>query len=299
MRASIMGSDGNRLCQIPALRDGFADLGHEHTPAFTHPDTAFVFVGNPPFDSYLAATREKKVIFNVLDCPTWVPEWPAIQEAYKTQLPLASRVTCISKAVQRDLRDLCGVRAEVIYYPMKPVRYTGGKRYPQYKVAMVGRLGDRSKRAGFAVQALIHAGFNEEEVAIVGPEYVGWGSRLGLVSDEALCDLYNSVDYVLMLSRHEGLGLPALEAACCGAIPIVAPDLSTFDEFWAQSPLGLHYQKLTSVEQVAKLLRSFQDDPQWRADVKQDILGYAELSFRPKFDRKAVASRILEVYQTI
>lgn len=301
MRVSIMASDGNILCQGLALREGFAALGHEHTSAWAHPDTAFVFVGNPGYEPYLelAQSRTKKVIFNVLDCPTWVPEWPAIQQTYRDHLPLASRVTCISKTVQRDLVDLCGIQSEVIYYPMKAVHHTGGKLYPQFRVALVGRVSDPSKRAASAVKALIRAGYNESEVAIVGPEYCGWGTRLGVVSDETLNDILNSVDYVMMLSLHEGIGLPALESACCGTIPIVAPSLSTFDEFWADSPLGIHYRRLTSVDEVAKLMIALNNDAAWKAAVKQEIRAYADTHFRPLFDRKAVAARILSVYSTI
>ena len=299
MRLSCLGSTNTLLCQIGALREGFAALGHEHTPNYADANTAFVFVGNSPYDSYLPITRAKKVIFNVLDCPTWVPDWPAIRDSFRANLPQASRVTCISKTVQHDLRNLCGVKAEVIYYPMKPVRFTGGKRYPQFKAAMVGRLCDPGKRAALGIQALIRAGYNETEVAMVGPEYPGWGSNLGVVSDEALTDLFNSVDYVLMTSRHEGIGLPAIEAACCGAIPIVLPDLSTYNEFWAESPLGLQYQQLTSSDDIAKLLISLNGDAAWKAAAKRDILAYAETRFRPLSDRIEVAKRILSVYQNL
>jgi hypothetical protein len=301
MRVSIMASDGNILCQGSALREGFAALGHEHTAAWAHPDTAFAFIGNPPFAPYLdaARSREKKLIFNVLDCPTWVTQWPAIQQAYRDHLPLASRVTCISKTVQRDLIDLCGIQSEVIYYPMKAVHHTGGKPYPQFKVAMVGRVSDPNKRTAAAVKALIRAGYNESEVVIVGPERAGWGTHMGVVSDEVLNDVYNSVDYVMMLSKNEGIGLPAIEAACCGAIPIVAPSLSTYDEFWADSPLGIFYPRLTSIDEVAKLMIALNGDAAWKATVKQDIRAYADTHFRPLFDRKAVASRIMSVYQSL
>lgn len=301
MRPSILGADGNILCQINSIREGFVALGHNHIADPRHSDTDFVFVGNPPFDDYidLAVSKEKKIIFNVLDLPHHVPEIGEIIERFKKQLPLANRVTCISKAVQNDLNKHCGVNAEVIYYPMKPVKFTGIKKYPQFKVAMVGRLLDSNKYASVAISALIRAGFDEKDVAIVGPEHVGWGARMGLVSDEALNDIYNSVDYVIMLDKNAGIGLPAIEAACCGAIPIIAPHLSTFDEFWVQSPLGLHYQKLNNANNIANLIMSIEADKKWKADIKQDLLGYSELCFRPKFDKIEVAKRIIDVYQSI
>lgn len=299
MRVSVLAADGNLLCQGSALREGFAALGHQHTFEYGDPDVAFVFVGNPPFDSYLDLIKEKKVIFNVLDTCPHCTEHEEIIARFKTQLPLAARVTAISQTVADELKAKCGVDAQVIYYPSKKVTQTGVRKYPQFRAMMVGRLCDANKRAGTAVKAFIRAGFNEGEVAIVGPEYLGWGARMGVVSDDVLNDLYNSVDYVIMLSRNEGIGLPAIEAAMAGAIPIVAPDLSTFNEFWVQSPLGLHYQQLNSADAVSKLILSIEANPTWKAQLKQDMLAYAERAFKPKFAREKVAARIVEVYLSI
>jgi glycosyltransferase involved in cell wall biosynthesis len=300
MKVCIEGSTGTILCQTQALREGFAALGHQHTFELTHPDTAFVFVGNGPYDDYLnlARSRAKKTIFNVLDCPVWVKEWPKLRVKWAEQLQLCDRVTCISETVKRQLKEYCRVDAEVIYYPMKPVTYTGNKVYP-YKVAMVGRLCDPEKFASTGIQSLVRAGLNENEVAMVGPEYPGWGTRMSTLSDTALNNLYNSVDYVFMLDRGCGIGLPAIEAACVGAIPIVAPHCMTFDEFWADSPLGLHYQQLNSPNDIAKLIHDIDANPTWKAEIKQDMMAYAALKFVPKFSREKVAARLVEVFQSI
>jgi glycosyltransferase involved in cell wall biosynthesis len=300
MKVHLACSDANILCQASALREGFSALGHQHVFDITDPDLSFVFVGNSPYESWsrFAETRVRKTIFNVLDLPRHVANWPEIASSWPSQLAKADRVTCISETVQRDLKDL-GVRADVIYYPMKAVSHTGVRKYPQFRAMMAGRLCDPGKRAALGIKALIRAGFNESEVAMVGPEYPGWGTNMGVVSDAALNDLYNSVDYLLMTSSFEGLGLPAIEAACCGAIPIVLPDLTTFNEFWAESPLGLHYQLLTSPEAIAGLIKALNADSRWKAEVKQDIMAYAMTKFRPRFDRAKVASRIIDVYHTI
>lgn len=301
MKASILGSDGNILCQVNSIREGFSSLGHSHIADMRHSDSAFTFVGNPPFEDYmdLALSKEKKIIFNVLDIPWHVPEVNELIEKLKNNLKHANKVTTISKAVQKDLKTACDIDAEVIYYPMKDVKFTGIKKYPQFKVAMVGRLLDRNKYAATALNALISCGFEEKDVAIVGPEYLGWGTRLGLVSDEMLSDIYNSVDYVVMLDKVAGIGLPAIEAACCGAIPIVAAHLATLDEFWTQSPLGLHYQKNTSPHAIVNLIKAIESDEKWKRDIKTDILGYSELYFRPKFNKVEVAKKIIDVYHTI
>lgn len=299
MRVSILGSEGSNLCQIPALREGFNTLGHQHTHDWGDPDVAFVFVGNPPFDAYIEVPKTKKTIFNVLDiCPHCV-EHEDIVARLKQQLPLAHRVTAISQTVADELKAKCGVDAQVIYYPSKRITHTGVVKYPGIKALCVGRVNDSNKRVGLAIQSLIRAGFNEDEVGIVGPENPRYGRYFGVVSDETLNDLYNSTTYVMMLSKNEGIGLPACEAAMAGAIPIVAPDLSTFNEFWVESPLGLFYQTLNSPDAIAKLILSIEANPDWKAQIKQDMLGYAELAFRPKFAREKVAARIIEVYQSI
>ena len=301
MKVSILGADGNILCQVNALRDGFAKLGHEHTPDMYDSDTSFVFVGNPPFDKYeqLLRASNKKTILNVLDIPWHVPEVDEFLKNLKHWLPLAHRVTTISKTVQADLKKALDIDSHVIYYPMKPVFHSGIKKHPQFKVAMVGRLLDKNKFGSLAALALINAGFKEEEVAIIGPEYFGWGTRLGEITDSELNDIYNSVDYVIMLDKVAGIGLPAIEAACCGAIPIVAWHLATLDEFWIQSPLGLHYQQIKTTNDITKLILAIEGNQKWKQEIKQDLLGYSKMYFYPKFDAKNVANRILEVYHTI
>lgn len=301
MRAALLGSDGNQLCQLNALREGFASLGHQHTFDYVHPDTSFVFCGNPPFEPYLelAKSRAKKVIFNVLDCPTHCREWPEFKVKWAEQLQLCDKVTTISKTTQARLKEYCGIDSEVIYYPMKAVKHTGVVKYPGIKALCVGRVNDSNKRVAVAIHALIRAGFNEDEVAIVGPENPRYGRYFGVVSDETLNDLYNSTDYVMMPSLNEGIGLPAVEAAVCGAIPMICPDLSTFQELWVESPLGLHYQTINSPHDMGRLIRDIESKPDWKAQIKQDMLVHAHQFFKPKLDRAAVAGRIIDVFHSI
>jgi hypothetical protein len=296
MKASILGSDGNILCQIPALRSGFESLGHSHTVDIENQDTSFIFVGNPPFEKFL--NLEKKKIFNVLDIPWHVPEIREIVDRLRIQLPQATKVTTISHTVKEHLKDYVGVQAEVIYYPMKDIKFTGEKKHP-YKALLCGRVRDFNKRAEIGINALIQAGYTEKDVAIVGGEDPQWGQYLGLVSDEVLNELYNSVDYVMMTSLVEGIGLPAIEGACAGAIPIVLPDMTTFEEFWAKSPLGENYRLLTTIPKVSEFIQYLDSNKDFKAQIKEDMLGYAELAFRPKFDKIEVAKRLIEVYDSI
>jgi glycosyltransferase involved in cell wall biosynthesis len=301
MKCSILGGDGNILCQVPAIREGFAELGYKHIDYYWDNDTSFIFVGNPPYDNLLelARKKEKKIIFNVLDLPFHVKEIDEIINKHKKLLPLASKVTTISKSVQSQLKEYCGIDSDVIYYPMKDVKYTGTKKYNNYKVAIVGRALDPNKRSAAAIKSLIMAGYKEDDIVIVGGENIGYGNYLGVVTDSYLNDIYNSVDYVMFLSKNEGIGLPPIEAATCGAIPIIAPDLTTFDEFWAQSPLGLHYQYLTSIDRISNLIKDINSNEKWKNEIKQDLIGYSELYFKNKFNKKEVAKRIIDVYHSI
>lgn len=298
MKLGVLGNAGTALCQIGAVSKGFKTLGHTPTISWTDPDVKFVFVGNPPYESYLNAATRKPFIFNVLDLATHTPEHQDIVRRFAAQLPAAAKVTTISKTVQAQLADLCGIRAEVIYYPMKPVTCTRIKKHP-YKVALIGRTSDPNKRCGAAVMALVRAGYEEKDVVIVGPEYPGWGTRLGVVSDEVLNEIYNSVDYVMMMSRWEGIGLPGIESACAGAIPIVMPDLSTYDEFWAPSPMHGFYKNLTSVDAVAALLTYLKAEPDVKEDLQLKMADYGNRLLRPAFEASAVAARILDVYESI
>jgi hypothetical protein len=298
MRIGVAGSDGTVLCQLDAVREGMCSLGHE-VVEWNDPTASFVFVGNPPFGPFLEAAHSKPFIFNVLDLARHCPEHEKIVSDLKTQLPKSARATVISETVSRQLKDLCDIEASVIYYPMKEVRSLESRPKSMIRVAMVGRTSDPNKRCATAVMALIRAGFNESEVAIIGPEYPGWGARYGTVSDATLAEMYQMVDYVMMLSKEEGIGLPAIEAACAGAIPIVLPDLSTYDEFWAASPMGPYYSTFTSTDSVARFLIHMENNPSERATIQAAMLQYANLYLRPKFDRVEVAKRILSVYHAI
>ncbi len=298
MRVSVLGSEGTALCQLGAVKRGFKALGHSVSIDWADPESSFVFVGNPPYESYLSAATRKSFIFNVLDVCPHCSDHQDILRRFAAQLPAAAKVTTISKTVQTQLADLCGIKADVIYYPMKPITCTRLKKYP-YKVALIGRTSDPNKRCGAAVMALVRAGYEEKDVVIVGPEYPGWGTRLGVVSDEVLNEIYASVDYVMMLSREEGIGLPAIEAACAGAIPIVMPDLSTYNEFWASSPMHGFYKNLKSVDTVAALLTYLKHEPDVKDELHVKMADYGNRYLRPAFEAPAVAARIIEVYQSI
>lgn len=249
-------TDGSRHFggQINRIDKGFIENGHELTNNIIEADLIY---SNNKSDTWKNIINFKeqgkikgKIILNVLDIPEWIFPHYNLDEL-KIMLQHADHVTCISKFVQNQLLKYLNIKSSVIYNPAKNIFYTEKREY-NYKALMVGRLNDPSKRANLAIQSLILANIKSEEVAVVGSENPGFGNYLGIVSDEELNKLYNSVDFVLMTSQGEGLGLPALEATLCGTIPIVCFDLSTFNEFfpkeWGNYPnpysIAFYLQKL-------------------------------------------------------
>lgn len=241
-------------------------------------------------------SRSAKVVLNCLDLCEHCDQSTYNPYAQVPLLRRADAVTSISHWTQSQLRRYMGLDSTVIYNPIKDVtdakRVAGVRPYP-YRVLLAGRLGDTSKRAPLAIQALILAGFTEAEVATVGPQPIGFGTHLGVVSDETLNDLYNSVECVLMTSHHEGLGLPGLEALAGGAIPIVCQDLTTAHEWY---PLA--WMCYPSPHSIAYRLRLLMDNP---ALLAQDQREASEMgvTIRNFLSGTAVAGRILEVYQLL
>lgn len=72
----------------------------------------------------------------------------------------------------------------------------------------------------------------------------------GEVSDEGLCQLYNTALALVSPSLAEGFGLPALEALACGC-PLVASDIPATREVAGDCP---HYFAPTSVESLLAAL---------------------------------------------
>lgn len=285
-------------CQLPRIEQGFIDNGlsetHDGKPSFVYANDSGGW--QAAIDYHDAVSPNSKLILNVLDIPEWNLPQGYDPKSLEPLLARADAVTVISEYVGRQIVRYFNFVPWVVYNPIKPInsdkRKAGQRPYPEYKAMMVGRLRDPSKRANLGVQALILAGFEEGEVAVVGSESIGWGTYLGVVSDTVLNDLYNSVDYVVMTSLGEGLGLPALEGLAGGAIPIVCHDLTTFAEFYNRN--GCY----PNAHSIANLLKKFQNDPAFLAKTK-DLALKLSVGVPMAFSGQAVASRILGVYDKL
>lgn len=257
------------------------------------------------YDAAIAAklaNPRAKLILNVLDiCEHCLPNFDLGK--LETQLRQADAITVISPYVQSQLMRYFSLASTVIWNPIKDVNsFTRVKArhgrastpYPQFKAMMVGRLRDIGKRGSLGIQALILAGFNETEVAMVGSEYPGWGTNMGVVSDEVLNDLYNSVDYVIVPSLFEGLCLPLAEALVCGALPILCSDLTTLPDF---TLLGLpnHWTCYPTPHSMAHWLRRLRNDPALLETERAKTWGIGD-RIETVMSAKAVAQRIAAIY---
>jgi glycosyltransferase involved in cell wall biosynthesis len=235
-------TDGSRgvSCQLDRIDEGLLANNCQFVNDFTKADLIYSNNYNENWQLYIDAKRKGSfagcLIFNVLDIPSWnFPHSFDLKDLYD-KLIQADYVTTISQYVYWQLIRYYKLSSHVIYNPIQDVtnelRLKGEKPYP-HKAMLIGRLRDPSKRVSLAINALMLAGYKQEEVAVVGSENIGWGSYLGVLSGEELHKLYNSVDYVCMPSLGEGLGLPGVEALASGAIPVVCSDLTTFREFYS------------------------------------------------------------------
>ncbi|MEX0431678.1 glycosyltransferase [Spiribacter insolitus] len=85
---------------------------------------------------------------------------------------------------------------------------------------------------------------------------------LGHVSDELLVALYNGCSAFVFPSRHEGFGLPALEAMRCGA-PVLAANATSLVEVVADEAALFDPD---DPQALAEKLERVLTDPEWRAE---------------------------------
>jgi hypothetical protein len=250
------------------------------------------------------AGAKAKLILNVLDVPEnlMTPSGDYTHSkllALRDALLRADAITAISPFTRSQLQRLLALSATVIWNPVKDVspdkRLAGERPYP-YKALMAGRLRDPNKRMDMiGIPALIMAGFEEEEVAVIGGEWTGWGTNLGVVSDSTLNDLYNSVDFVIQPTLNTGLELPPLEGMICGAIPILCYDMSTFGDIKYYPQYWGCYPSATS---VAYRLRALMDNPGLLVAEKEHCLTSSE-GIVAQFGKDAVARRIVDVARKV
>lgn len=285
--------------QLPRIEQGLAELGAVQAVEGSR-EVDLIYANDEPRWQEAIEYRDRvaptaKLVLCVLDLPEW--NLPSFEPyALLPRLRRADAVVAISAFVQSQLVRYFGMPSTNVGQPIKgvtPDKRIGGQRPYPYRVLMAGRLHDPGKRADLAIKSLVLAGLSEDEVAVVGGQYPGWGTNLGEVSDEVLADLYASVDFVMATSLAGGLELPPLEAVAAGAVPILCSDLAV-----AHGTYPLHWLCYPHPHAIAYRLRSLIDNPQWLAEDKATALKLGE-QVRAIYSPRAVAERILGVYQSL
>lgn len=304
IRVASFGA-GGPLAQVGRIREGFKMLGaldpdDQHEAALVYSNDAGTHEAAILYRTLHAPAA--KLVLNVLDvaehcAPPQGDYTPDKLIQLQSNLRSADAITAISPFTGSQLQRLLGLAAYIVYNPVKDVspnrRLAGERPYP-FRVLIGGRTNDPNKRVrSLAIPALIAAGYTEHEVAVVGGEWPGWGTNLGVVSDAVLNDLLNSVDITMNTTALAGLELGPLESMICGAVPILCYDMSTFADLGCYPQ---HWGCYPSVSSLAYRLRVLMDNPEVLAADKRHCLGLSD-QLRHDLSGTAVARRILDVYR--
>jgi len=203
----------------------------------------------------------------------------------------ADMILCISESTRRDLLRVFGsVAAPTVvthlgvsprfrvgakppsWCPDRYLLFVGNRDgYKDFRVALDAFAELAPRHAALALLAVGGGAFTAEETARI--------SRLGLagrviqhgVSDDDLPGVFSAATVFVFPSRHEGFGLPTLEALACGT-PAVIADSSSHPE--AGGDAALYFPPGDS-SALAQQLERFLEDGAARRDASARALSHA------------------------
>lgn len=294
-------TDGARFWggQIDRIDRGFDLLGHELTQ--TIEDADLVYANNGLYNGIVDACENQrvsgKVIFNVLDLAPHIRHQFPMEETAR-QLKYAHAVTCISDTVRKDIKEQLGIDATVIYNPKKPIiRQPSSDRF---LALFVGRVNDAEKRVGLGIDALKMLGVQAEQIVTSGGERPWYGGQYaGVTTDEQLNALYNRAEFLISPTRNAFLGLPILEAAAAGIIPVFCKDLDIREEFFPTELFPEYAEVEPTGESIAQFMHGFMSDGNKKAQFKERLWSHHRTFLAEKLSPVGVAQRILNVYHTL
>jgi glycosyltransferase involved in cell wall biosynthesis len=212
----------------------------------------------------------------------------------KPILKKANAVTCVSKWMQKYVKEKYGVKS--VYIPngvdarFRPMRVKRERNSIMY----VGRLMEKK-----GIRELLEAARSLPEFTF---EFAGKGALspeinlkntkyLGFVPDEQVPVLYNRAMAAVFPSHYEPFGIVGLEAMACGC-PVIATRCGGFPEFIEDGKSGLLI-KPESKEAIAKAIRLLSKDAALRKKISRNAL---KVSKDYSWDK--VTGEYEEVYST-
>lgn len=149
------------------------------------------------------------------------------------------------------------------------------KKHPDVKLVMAGNIGVFYERLKKEL----------EEIDIPRETVV----FTGFVDDETLASLYKNARLYIFPSRHEGFGLPPLEAMAYG-VPVAASRATSIPEILGDAAL---YFDPDDIEEMVRIMEQAISDEKLRAEMIQK--GYNQIK---KYSWATMAKKTLEVYMS-
>jgi glycosyltransferase involved in cell wall biosynthesis len=190
----------------------------------------------------LAPLAARNVVVVIHDAaPLRHPGWySGVYAAFQRRiLPLiakrARRVITVSEFSRRELRELLGVDAQVVYGGVDPRFAPGAKKDPPYVLCVASQTARKNLRAlvpaaralaAQGVELRVAGGHRPQFAAETGLEPL---TLLGHVPDAELPALYAGATAFVLPSVYEGFGLPVLEAMAAGT-PVVTTNVTALPE---------------------------------------------------------------------
>lgn len=293
----IVSLHGSRFfgSQIERTEYGFLQLGHMLGNHLNNESNLIYSNDASHYDDAITEwnkwNKRPKLILNVLDVPTFLPNINLIKSEWLSKLLLADKVTSISKFTQKCVLDEFGIESDVIYNPVKDVcsvyREDTAKSIP---FLYVGRANSINKRFSLIIDTFRFANWKDEILFVVGSENPRFGQYQGVISDKDLNTLYNLSKFVLLPSFFEGMGLSAIEAMICGTIPVVCSDNLGTKEFMPPEFVS----EPTPQAYLNKILELNKDYDKYQ----KLALEYGD-KYKEMFSGKSVAERIILAYNNI
>ena len=215
---------------------------------------------------------------------------------YTLPIRCASVTTTISHAVQRELQQTLGARAEkvrVISNCISPEFVPVPKDWPETPIIlMVGTRPQKNIERMFealtGLKAKVHiVGQLTEAQRTVLEETQVPITELGQLSDAELLQAYRDCDLLAFASTYEGFGLPVLEAQATGR-PVLTSDIESLAEVAGESALLVDPESPESIRQGFERLLN---DPELRAALVEK--GRVNVK---RFEAQEIAGKYAAVY---